>query len=76
MSRKGNVIYCNNCGGRNCTEEQKMKASFLTISKEWGYFSNRKDGTVHSMDICEACYDLLVESFAIPPVTEEITEYL
>ncbi len=76
MSRKDNAVYCNCCGRRICGEEQEIRASFLTIRKEWGYFSDRKDGQIHSMDICEACYDMLVESFTIPPEKEEITEYL
>lgn len=76
MSRKSKVVYCNCCGRRIGTEEQEGRISFLTIRKEWGYFSDKKDGTIHSMDICEPCYDKLVESFTIPPEIEQITEYL
>lgn len=76
MSRKERTIYCNCCGRAICTEEGQDKASFLTIRKEWGYFSRNKDGKIHSMDICEPCYDKLVQTFALAPETEQITEFL
>lgn len=76
MSRKEDRIYCNRCGREICTIELKDKTSFLTIQKEWGYFSREKDGKVQRMDICEPCYEVLVESFAIPPEEKQITEYL
>lgn len=52
------------------------KSSFLTICKEWGYFSERKDGTVHRMDLCESCYDAWVRTFAIAPEVEQKTELI
>ena len=76
MSRKNNFIYCNCCGGEICTEQKKEVTSFLTINKEWGYFSQGKDGVRHNMDICETCYDKFVQSFAIQPEIKQITEYL
>lgn len=76
MSRKANIIYCNCCGKEICEEKQQAKTSFLTIKKEWGYFSRNKDGKIHSMDLCEPCYDELVQTFAIAPEVEQITEFL
>lgn len=76
MSRKDNAIYCNRCGRLICPEELKDKTSFLLIRKEWGYFSDKKDGKIHSMDICEPCYEALAESFAIPPDVRQKTELL
>lgn len=76
MSRDTKVIYCNCCGVRICAQEQQDKTSFLTIRKEWGYFSRDKDGQVHSMDLCEACYDKLVQTFSIAPKVEQIKEFL
>lgn len=76
MSRKNQAVYCNCCGRKICTEEKKEKTSFLTIEKEWGYFSTEKDGEIHRMDICEECYDGLVKSFVIPPEIRKMTEYL
>ena len=57
-------------------ESEREKASFLSIVKEWGYFSDKKDGTVHSMDICEPCYETLAGTFAIPPEEKKITEFV
>ena len=71
MSRRNGVIYCNRCGSPICTEGEAGKSSFLTICKEWGYFSERKDGTVHRMDLCESCYDAWVRTFAIAPEVEQ-----
>ncbi len=76
MSRKANLIYCNCCGNPICPKDQADKTSFLFIKKEWGYFSEEKDGTIHSMDICEPCYDTVVKMFAIPPEIKPATELL
>lgn len=76
MSRKEQKIYCNCCGRAICTVKGQDKAAFLTIRKEWGYFSRNKDGELHSMDICEPCYDKLVQTFALAPEIEQITEFL
>ena len=42
----------------------------LHVEKSWGYFSG-KDGEIHSFDLCESCYDLLVQDFQIPPEKKE-----
>ena len=57
-------IFCNMCG----KEIQKSDGFFhdhIHIDKTWGYFSE-KDGKTHSFDICETCYDRLLESFVLP----------
>lgn len=74
MSRKADTIYCNCCGRAICAQAEQERKSFLAIRKEWGYFSKGKDGEIHSMDICEPCYDKLVQNFAIAPQKEQITE--
>ena len=56
-------------------EECVEKADYLKIEKNWGYFSN-KDGTNQKINICEECYDEMVEGFRIPPTEEENTELL
>lgn len=76
MSRKNNFVYCNCCGRQICASEKMDETSFLTINKEWGYFSHGKDGEIHSMDICEPCYDRLVQTFVTAPEVKQITEYL
>ena len=69
MSRKNGIIYCNRCGKEICMEDWKDRTSFLAIRKEWGYFSDKKDGMIHSMDICE-------ESLVIPPEEKKMTEFV
>lgn len=76
MSRMSGNIYCNHCGAIICSESQRDKVSFLTVKKEWGYFSEEKDGEVHSMDFCEPCYDAFVQELAIAPQIEHITEFV
>lgn len=76
MSIQTEVVYCNYCGRKICVKGQEDKTSFLAIRKEWGYFSNDKDGQMHSFTLCEPCYDVLVQSFAIAPEVEQITEFL
>ena len=56
-------------------EEAVEKSDYLRIEKSWGYFSN-KDGNIIKINICEECYDEMVESFMIPPTVEENTELL
>ena len=46
------------------------------MQPKWGYFSERKDGTVHRMDLCESCYDAWVRTFAIAPEVEQKTELI
>ncbi|MFP4698340.1 MAG: hypothetical protein ACLFMO_06505 [Eubacteriales bacterium] len=58
-------VTCNKCG-KMITAEQCPKVDFITISKNWGYFSN-KDNQNHSIDLCEKCYDEWIKTFAIPP---------
>lgn len=76
MSRKNKKIYCNCCGNMICTEAEKERTSYLAIEKDWGYFSNQKDGKKQKFDICEPCYEKLVQSFVIPPDEKNITEYI
>lgn len=56
-------------------EEAVEKADYLKIEKNWGYFSN-KDGICQCINICEECYDELVQSFEIAPEEKENTELL
>lgn len=72
-------IICNCCGkeiGKSegiCEDKGMIKADYLHIEKEWGYFSN-KDGRIHEFDLCEECYDEIVSHFQIPPRNTEVTE--
>ena len=76
MSRKDQKIYCNGWGKVICMLSEKDHTSFLTVEKEWGYFSDKKDGRIHRMDICESCYEKMVGKFVIPPEEEQVTEFV
>lgn len=64
-----NQILCN-CCGKNIVEED-----YLKVKKQWGFFSD-KDGEEHSFNLCEACYDALIQKFIIPYDIKEQHEFL
>lgn len=72
MEKEGRLV-CNACGKGLRTENGILKEDIFEGRKEWGFFSN-KDMVRHSFLLCEACYDRITSSFAIPPAEEEVTE--
>lgn len=68
-------IVCNRCGKKVKMEHGIIKEDFCQVIKEWGYFST-KDMKVHKFDLCEGCYDQIVEGFKIPIIIEEKSEAL
>lgn len=69
------VIRCNCCGEEYIVEGGVVKRDFLTIEKDWGYFS-QKDGQRHSIVLCENCYDAWITQFQLPPVVSDTKELL
>lgn len=69
------VILCNLCGKRILLERGIVKEGVMPVEQHWGYFSN-KDGQVHSFDLCEQCYDKLIESFLLPVSIKEEVEWI
>ena len=65
-------IVCNMCKKEIKVVNGMPEEEVLTVEKRWGYFSG-KDNEVHRFDLCEACYDKLVASFASPLEKEEET---
>ncbi len=57
-------IICNKCGKEIPVVGGVSSEDFLEVEKRWGYFS-KKDNQVDRFDLCEDCYDELVESFRI-----------
>ncbi len=66
---------CNKCGKVMKVENGVLKEGMFSAEAAFGYFS-RKDGTIHRFDLCEDCYDAMVEGFAVPVEVEEATEVL
>lgn len=67
------TLHCNKCGRKIVTQGSRQE-EFLTVEKQWGYFSNEKDGLRHKFCLCEDCYDRLLTEFALPAETEEVIE--
>ena len=57
-------IICNKCGKEIPVIGGVPSEDTLEVEKRWGYFS-KKDNQLDRFDLCEDCYDELVESFRI-----------
>ena len=57
-------VICNKCG-KSCKTEWEFESA--TLIGSWGYGS-KKDGVLNEAEICEACFDEFVNSFAIKVV--------
>lgn len=64
-------VRCNKCGKLLKVKDGILKEGCLPVRISFDYFSN-KDGSTHKWDLCEECYDKIVETFVIP--VEEIEE--
>ena len=69
------AVICNKCGKELRVEDGILKEGCFQGDVLFGYFSN-KDGSRHSFDLCEECYDEMTDGFDIPVNEEEITELL
>lgn len=76
MGKCGQNIYCNCCGKLICEEREKDMVSYLEIKKQWGYFSDNRDGKIYHVDICEDCCKRLEDSLVIPPEIKDATEFV
>lgn len=66
-------VICNQCGKKLKVEKGILMEGILEVRQNFGYFS-RKDGLTQEFDLCEECYDRLIDSFVIPVAQQE--EYL
>lgn len=66
-------VQCNLCGKEIVMENGVFHEDFLTVNKEWGYFSN-KDIELHSFRICESCYDKWISTFTVPITKKKVSE--
>ncbi|MGN1266599.1 MAG: hypothetical protein ACI4UH_01555 [Dorea sp.] len=67
--REISKIICNKCGKEIPFIKGVPQEEVLSVEKRWGYFSE-KDNRIDRFDLCEDCYDQLVESFSIKIETE------
>lgn len=62
-------IVCNKCGKEIAVSNGCEQSGVFSVDHTWGYFSE-KDGERHCFDLCEKCYDELLNSFLIPAEIE------
>ena len=58
-------ICCNRCGKKIRLENGMLEEGIFHGKVTWGYFSE-KDMEQHEFDLCEACYDKMIQAFTIP----------
>lgn len=68
-------VACNMCRKQLEVENGILKEGCFSASAAFGYFSE-KDGQLQQFDLCEECYDRLLEKFRIPVQIKEIKELL
>ncbi len=68
-------VICNRCGRNMRVENGCLKEGCFHGKAAFGYFS-RKDGAIHSFDLCEDCYDRMTAEFVVPVEEGVETEML
>lgn len=68
-------VRCNCCGRKMMVNGGIVQEGCVRLEIPFGFFS-KKDGQVHSFDLCEDCYDRVTADFCIPVEIKEKTEYL
>ena len=58
------TVICNACGKKMAVKNGIIREGVLRIDHTWDYFSE-KDGEVHHLDICEECYDNLIQTLRL-----------
>lgn len=57
-------VVCNQCRKELRVENGYLKEGCFHGDVTFGYFSH-KDGTRQQFDLCEECYDRMIEQFAV-----------
>lgn len=66
-------VLCNCCGRELEISGHHVTEGVLHVCKDWGFFST-KDLTRHEFDVCEECYDKMIQNFQIPVTESEVLE--
>lgn len=74
-SQKQAEVKCNQCGREIPVKGTILQEDILSVEKDWGYFSE-KDGMKHKWDLCEECYNKLIQGFVIPVEAIDRTEMI
>ena len=51
MDKKVHEIYCNSCGKKIETTDNIKREDYLSIKKEWGYFSKKRRGNTQYFSV-------------------------
>ena len=68
-------VKCNKCGKHLKVQEGFVREGCFHVEFDFGYFST-KDGIRHTWDLCEACYDKMIQEFVLPVTETEKNELL
>lgn len=68
-------VCCNRCRKKIVVKEGIVREGAACVDYAWDYFSE-KDGEVHHFDLCEDCYDCIIDEFSLPVDIEEQLELL
>ena len=68
-------VHCNKCGKQLVVENEIIKEGNFSVDYLWNYFSE-KDGRQHKFDLCEKCYDKMVQEFVYPVDDQDYKELL
>ena len=69
------AVICNCCGKKLVVKNGVLREGAISVHHAWDFFSE-KDGEVHHWDMCEECYDNLLNQFRLEPDVEEQVEFV
>ncbi len=75
MNDELHTVVCNRCGKKMTVENGILKEGCFHGKQKFDYFSEH-DGLIQEFDLCEACYNALIDSFLLPVSQKEETELL
>ena len=68
-------VVCNACGKHLLVKNGILKEECIHVDHDFGFFGS-KDGESESFDLCETCYEKMVDGFAVPVKRWERKELL
>ncbi len=74
-TQKLEKVICNKCGREMEVENGILMEGCFHSDWMFGYFSKR-DREKHAFDLCEDCYEKMVEGFTVAPEIITVTELL